>query len=259
MDEISENIRERCKAVAIKAITRYTQELTTVDEVVTKMLEEYKHVGWDLAQATHKDLMRIAQRVCSRILYHACRSTDQRLCNLAFANVRRYLLQALHYTRYAQELEKLAGSQEDVLHQVMEILYRETLADGGPTDPTTFLKWTQVILLRQARAYLLQQVKEQQKDLLIPEANSSDTCIVDPEQQAVRNELYELLIRAIVSLRNQRYRLILLYSYIGGWSDQELAAILQASLQDVYLWRHRAIKALRNRPDIMEVLRSLRE
>jgi DNA-directed RNA polymerase specialized sigma24 family protein len=58
-------------------------------------------------------------------------------------------------------------------------------------------------------------------------------------------------------MRNLRYRQVLIYTYIVGVDESEQARRLQVRVQDIYLWRHRALKALRSKPELIQGLRSL--
>lgn len=81
----------------------------------------------------------------------------------------------------------------------------------------------------------------------------------DPQDALMAQELRQTLKDAILSLRNRRYRVVLLSMYLEQMEESDMARFLEAKVQDVYLWRHRALKKLRNRPDIRQVLEAWRE
>jgi RNA polymerase sigma factor (sigma-70 family) len=170
----------------------------------------------------------------------------------------------LLHTRYAETLQRRAHMLEDVLHQTLEILHLISIQEvGGPDDPASFLKWAQTILIRQARAMLMKNQREENLSLdeiseLFDEQQFVDTAN-DPLKQVLLKELQQILGDVILGMRNHRYRQVLLYTYIAGVDEQELARRLQVPVQDIYLWRHRALKALRNKPEVMSTLRLLLE
>jgi len=84
-----------------------------------------------------------------------------------------------------------------------------------------------------------------------------DTKNDDPEYCVFRQELQDAVKNVILSMSNPRYRLVLICTYLAGMDDSEIADHLHARVQDVYLWRHRAIKALRSKPEVMQALRRL--
>ncbi len=149
---------------------------------------------------------------------------------------------------------------DDVLNQTLVELHQALLrtTSAGPDDPAAFLKWTQTIVLRQAHTFLQKNRREQHISLdNQPEGFMEqfvDSNNADPQEQVVRKELQETLKNAILSLKNPRYRDVLLCTYLAGIDEGELASRLGVQVQDVYMWRHRALKALRSKPEVMQAL-----
>lgn len=265
MSNLSDDLWTRMYDVAEKTIRLYAQGLLAVEALTQQMLHEWeqRRVGAD--QPSHALLVRIAQRICSRELCSAWRSSDLEVRNCAFSNLRRFLERSLQHTRYAALLQRYANALEDVLHQTLEILHLELVrnASAGPDDPAAFLKWTQTILIRQAHVFL----QKCQRDALLSLDEQSelfaeqfvDKSNTDPLEYVLLREVQHTLGNAIVSMRNLRYRQVLIYTYIIGIDERELARRLQVQVQDIYLWRHRALKALRSKPEVMKALRSLLE
>ena len=79
----------------------------------------------------------------------------------------------------------------------------------------------------------------------------------DPLDGILREELQQALKAAILSLRNPRYKEVLWYSFLTGMDESELANYLHVSVGEIYLWRHRALKALRKNSQVMQELRLL--
>jgi RNA polymerase sigma factor (sigma-70 family) len=264
MSEQRDDLWVRCFTIAEKAIYLYAQGILDADVLTKMIVTEWERVRMEeKEQPSHAVLMRIAQRICSRELCSAWRSPNVDLCNSAFANLRRYLERSLSHTRYAQSLQRRAHTFEDVLHQTLEILHLISRQEtGGPDDPASFLKWTQTILIRQAQASLIKYQREENLSLdevseLFAEQFVDTTS--DPLRQVLLKELQQVLEDVILSMRNQHYRQVLLYTYVAGVDERELARRLQVPVQDIYLWRHRALKALRNKPEVMSTLRLLLE
>src|SRR5689334_15538151 len=165
MSEQRDDFQARCYALAERAIYLYAQELLSAEVLAERMVVEWERLGAQDAQGiqpSHAMLTRLALRICSRELCDAWRSSNSDLRNRAFANLRRYLERSLLHTRYAGVLQHRIHAFEDVLHQTLEQLHLCSLREeAGPDDPASFLKWTQVILLRQARAFLLKRQQEE--------------------------------------------------------------------------------------------------
>lgn len=264
MIDSSEGMHVEIRSVAEQMILRYARGIVAVEDLVERIAKEWeeRRIGTD--RSPHAVLVRIAQRICSRSLYAAWRSSDIHLRNCAFDNLRNYLEFSLLHCGYAPALQSSENATEDVLHLTLEELIRILQQNGaGPDDPAAFLKWSRTILIRQAHVYLQ---KYQREPCLSLDAQKEiyaeqfvDTREKDPHNYAEEKELHLTLKGAILSLRNPRYRQVLLCTFLGGMDESELAAGLHVQVQDVYMWRHRALKALREDAELMQQLRSLRE
>ncbi len=263
MSEQDDDLQSRVRAVAEKAIQAYVQGILLPAGLAEQIFREWELVCRGDMQPPHDVLVRIAQRICSRELYSAWRTGDVSVRNYAFYNIRRYLEHSLLNTRYAALLRTVAHAEEDVVHQTLEILL--TVEMKGPDDPAAFLKWIQTILIRQAHAYVQRQQRggevslDTQMELLQERLVNQSDGAGDPLEHVLLQELHEALGKAILSMRNPNYRLVLVYTYLAGVDEDELARRLHVAVQDIYLWRHRALKALRRNHEIMRILRSLME
>jgi len=265
MSKHSDSLWERSRDIAEKAIHMYVQNILTVEALTSMVICDWERVRRGEDQPSHAVLMRIAQRICSRELCSAYRSLDSERRNQAFDNLRRHLERSLLHTRYSTTLQLRSNAIEDVVHLTLEALHLALIQArrNGPDDPASFLKWTQTVLIRQAHAFLL---KQQRNECLSLDALSElfveqyvDIANGDPLQQVLLRELQQTLGDAILSMRNRRYRQVLIYTYIVGVDERELAQQLEVQVQDVYIWRHRALKSLRSKPEVMNTLRSLLE
>jgi DNA-directed RNA polymerase specialized sigma24 family protein len=263
LSDLSDNLEAYCRDVAQKAVQDYVQGILTVDALCVRILKEWVKISEREEYPLFAVLRRIAQRICSRELYEACRSADSELRNIAFRNVCIYLGRLLPHVRYAESLWAYTGAMEDVLQQTMETLQRKLCRTECQElrDPASFLKWAHVILIHQARVSLQSYERERECSSLdaLPAAITEewiDTTVRDPAERLVALELRQTLVKIISAMRNPRYRQVLLYS-IAGLDEQEVARRLQASLQEIYLWRHRAVRTLRAKPEVIRMLRSL--
>ncbi len=246
---------------ATRGVQCYAQGILSVEVLAERIMREWeeRRTGDDVP--TQELLMRMAQRICSRELYVAWCSPEQERRDRAFENLKRYLGNSLQHLSYAKGLKLHLNEMEDVLQQTLSnlflILNRNPAA--GPNDPATFLKWTQTILIRNTYGYLQKARSESRLSLEAQPETVIEPLIdrhnADPQEQVLQKELQDALKNAILSLRNPRYRQVLIYTYLAGMDESELACHLQVQVQDVYLWRHRAIKALRSRPEVMQALR----
>jgi RNA polymerase sigma factor (sigma-70 family) len=264
MIDSSESLYIEIRSVAEQMISRYARGIISVEELVKQIAKEWetRRIGTD--RLPHAVLVRMAQRICSCALYTAWRSSDMHLRNCAFDNLRNYLEFSLLHCGYAPTLQSSENATEDVLHLTLEELCRILQHNGtGPDDPAAFLKWTRTILIRRAHVYLQKYKSEPCFSLdahkEIYAEQFVDTREKDPHNYAEHKELHHTLKGAILSLRNSRYRQVLLCTFLGGMDESELAANLHVQVQDVYMWRHRALKALRENAELMQQLRSLRE
>src|SRR5436305_2448289 len=262
MSDLSGNLEAHCRDVAQKAVQTYVQGILKVDTLSIRIRKEWEQICEEDEHPSFPVLKRIAQRICSHELYEACRSTDSEICNIAFGNLCVYLEHILRNLRCAESLRTYTGAMDDVLQQTMETLQRK-LCGAECTelrDPASFLKWTQIILIRQASASLQSYKRDREFSLdALPAAVTEewiDTTVRDPAERLVALELRQTLLKIIFAMRNPRYRQVLLYS-IAGLDEQEVAKRLHVSLQDIYLWRHRALKTLRTKPEVIKILRSL--
>jgi RNA polymerase sigma factor (sigma-70 family) len=265
MIERSGDLWSQIRHVAGQSIRGYAQGILTVDVLAREMLREWKlrHVSDE--QPSHGLLTRIAQRICSRALCGAWRSSQTDLRNRAFDNLRCYLERSLRNSGYALALQENENAIEDVLQQTLEELHLALMRNpsAGPDDPAAFLKWAQTAVIRHAHVYVekcksnrFDSLEEQQEALA---DRFIDEHADDPQERAISRELQQALKDAILSLRNPRYREVLFCTYLGGMDEGDLALRLNVQVQEVYMWRHRALKALRKNPDVMRSLESWRE
>lgn len=265
MVTLSSCLSLKIRDVAKQAVQLYAQGILTVELLAERMISEWEECCAEEDNPSQVLLTRIAQRICSRELCAAWRSPNIEIRNCAFDNLRRHLENSLQRTGYARSLQGYTNATEDVLHQTLETLYHLQACEAcaGPDDPASFLKWTQTILVRNARVFLEQQRRhpclslDASVELLSEQlVDSSES---DPLAHVLLQERQQVLSEVISSMRNVRYRQVLIYTYLVGLDESELARHLGVRVQEVYMWRHRALKVLRGKPEVMRVLHALLE
>ena len=259
--EWNSELWSKTRRVAEKAVCYYAHGVVAVDTLVEQMVREWEARCDVDDQPSEQHLLRVAQRLCSCMLYKAWRSDEPDMRNRAFEAMRDYLRYRLH-TRYAAFCEHNACAVDDILHQTLETLHLMLTrdVDAGPDEPAAFLKWLETILMRKVYAHLQKSGRDPSFSL---EARAED--FVEPEDQrnpdplngVLQEELQQAVRDAILSLRNPHYKDVLWYGFLGGMDENELANHLHASIGDIYLWRHRALKALRKNEQVMQELRLL--
>lgn len=265
MIEQSSDIWSQIKAVANQTIESCAQGILATDVLAQQVLREWKAQCKGDETPSQSLLRRIALRICSRTLYKAWRSPQHEVRNAAYANLRRYLERLLRSTGYAHTLQQDTYATEDVVHQVLEELYLSITRNpqAGPGDPASFLKWAQTILIRQAHVYVQKRCRhsclsiENQQELYNEIAGDEQQ--QDPQQHVERQELHQTLKDAILSLRNRNYQQVLLCTYFVDMDESEMASFLHVPVQEIYMWRYRALRALRKKPEIMQFLQVWRE
>lgn len=266
MEELQDERDDNISRIAVEMVEQYVEGLLSVT-ILEKLIHHELHIemlskqreGF-IEQRTYK---RIAQRICSRALYTAWRSSNSYLKERAFANMRHYLEKTLNRSSYVVQWPHTSQSLEDVLHETLETLYTLSKREkGGPDDPDCFLKWTQTIAVRQAYAFFAEQTKH--TNALSFENNCelfSEQFVEksEPLKEVLIQELRNTLVDAVMRLRNTQYQQVLFYTYLLHLDGIEIAEKMGVQIQDVYMWRRRALIALRKQPEIIQLLQSIRE
>jgi RNA polymerase sigma factor (sigma-70 family) len=268
MIERSDDLWSNMRTVAEQSIRYYAQGILTVEELMDGIMQEWQEVkksidGHD--SPSHALLTRIAQRICSRELCASWRSPQPEIRDRAYENLRRYLERSLRNTRYAEALRRSESAMEDVLHQtLLEFCqFQKRNPNAGPDDPATFLKWSLTALIRHAHVSVeklrsnpclsLEEKEETYAEQFVDIYND------DPQNYLEDRELQQVLKDAILSLRNPRYQKVLWFTYLAGVDESDLARHLGVDVQEVYMWRYRALKALRKSPELIDWFHQRRE
>lgn len=251
---------------AEKAVCCYARDIIEVETLAELMIREWEMQHAADAFPSQVEVARIAQRLCSRALYEAWRSPDENVCNRAFEAMRSYL-SALLQARNAMLCQGNFYAADDILNQTLETLHcllTRGAENAGPNEPAAFLKWIEIIMRRKASAYVKKDGQDVSISLDEQVAQSEDSderwedeCNPDPLKHLLREELQQGLTAAIHSLRNPNYKQVLVYSFLEEMDESELARRLNAPVDKIYLWKHRALNALRKNQQVMQELRLL--
>lgn len=236
--------RDTVSELAAKMVQRYVRELVSVDELVEQL-----RLAWlvDIPErmAGGGTLESVARGLCNQILYECCCLPGGHRRDLAFERLSEYLEWVLRTVGGTI----CAATREEILQgTLVEILQSLQNERQKPTQPMAFLRWARVILWRQMiRNWRLQQrvralsLEDQEEPLL---AALVDYHAPDPQEEVSRSEEREELLAAIAQLRNPRYREVLLKTYFYELDAREVASLLRASVDEIYLWHHRGLHAL---------------
>ena len=239
--------QETLRALAERMVQRYVRELLSADELV-----EWIEWSWQVSMPGEKPqgpaLESLARGLCSQALCEACRMSGGWMREVAFQRLNEYLTQTLDtrggVTRYVARDER----EEIIQRTQIEIFQSLRRERGKPEQPMAFLGWVRVILHRQITAYWRQKprqemlsLEEQENPLL---AEIIDEHKLNPLDISLRREQHEELRAAILNLRNPHYREVLLKLYLSEMTASEVANLLHVPVADIYLWHHRALRAL---------------
>lgn len=274
MIEQGDDLMSQVRKAAEQIIQGYGQGLLTVDMLKVQVMHELRERqdklltqenGCEKARTRYDVLVSMAFQICSRALYAAWSSGEPERRNRAYENMRRYLERALSSCRYAQKLVQCSDAIDDILNQTLFELFHnlERNPSARPKDPTAFIRWTQAAAIHHAHAFVyglrndrydsLEEGKETYGEQLIDECNHN------PEEGVIAQQLQQVLIHAILSLRNSSYRQVLFSLYLAGMEEKELAHVLGVPAQEVYMRKFRAVKALRKNPEVVRMLSPWRE
>jgi DNA-directed RNA polymerase specialized sigma24 family protein len=257
MSETSNEIQASITRMAERTIQHYVRGLLSVNELVVQLLP----VSEDQEEARMRVLERQARGICSQALCEACLSSDPNICDLGFENLGRYLQEKL-----AKSIDFYQPQREDIIAEVVQqtllVIVDIMRRNGrGPDRPVAFLKWAQVILsrqhalYRQASSYTCLSLEAEQE--AVYGEGLLDKGAIDPCDVILRQEIREILQKAITILKNPHYRQVLLSTYLSEIEEHELAERWQVQVQDIYLWRYRALKMLRKNSQMVQALQYL--
>lgn len=254
MSEKSSVTPEALNDLSARVVRRYIQGVVTVEEFVERLKQAWQtNFPGEVLEGSALELL--ARGLCGQILCEACHLAGGQLRDLAFARLGEYLERVLGAVRGPGRCATSEMREEVIQKTLVEILRSQAREGGKPVQPMAFLSWVRVILHRQLICYWRQ---GPQMDLCSLEAQGEefgaelpDEHEPDPLDEMLRMELREELLAAIASLRNPRYREVLVQTYFSGLEDLEMAVRFQVPVKDIYLWRFRALQLLRKQADVL--------
>lgn len=273
MVEQDTELEAQFRRAAIEAIQHCAHGLLSVEALVEQMRQHWKQHEQQGARLTPELLRRIALRLSSQTLYWAWQSNNPLLHDHASMILIDYLKRSLRRTGYAAMLRAADYDLDEIVQETLLDMQRGYHRDAtaGPADPAAFLKWSQTILIRHAGLYTqkarrdrerfasLEEEVETQAEQSMNRPHFIDQRNLDPLDVLLIVELQQALKDAILSLRNRHYRDVLLYTYLVGLDEEEMSALWGVPKTQIYLWRFRALNALRKNPELIRILRLLRE
>jgi RNA polymerase sigma factor (sigma-70 family) len=242
--------------LAQRAIQRYARGLVDVDWLYEQLARAASEGSGEATLA--RSLEMLARGLCSGALCAACLSSEERVRERGFENLRNYLSEVLAHTVVGVRWKAEEVRAETLQQAMVEIFKSLRKQNGGPAQPAAFLKWARVILFRQL-ARSRSQVEDTDglsfEDQAEPTlASLVDRANTDPLEALLRSERLLELKRTIASMRNPQYRAVLLHLFFQGLEERELAVLWRVRVRDISLWRCRALKALRRQPGIQQLL-----
>ncbi len=260
MSECGDEMEKTFQTLAEEMIRRYACGLLDEAWLLERLRQEWRAAPCG-AKPEIRALEWFAQGLCSQVLCEACRSSETSRRDLGFENLKFYLEEVLARAFkstwwWTDDLK--AETLQQTLVEIFNVLRRGT---EGPSQPAAFLKWARVILFRQLSRCFRQ---VQRADWLSLDAQDEavlstlvDEDDVDPLDTVLHIEFQEELKKVISTLKNEQYREVLLKTFLAGLEESELAANWQVRVRDIYLWRCRALQALRKQPGVVQALRQL--
>lgn len=140
-------VESTLKELAEKLVSRYAPTLLSVDWLLRHLRQAWMQKSCSVEEPDWQALELLAQGLCSQALCEGCLSPKEEVRELAFADLRRYLEEALSHG-VARSLS--SELRAEVLQQTLLEIWSSVHQHGaGPDKPRAFLKWAHVILLRQ--------------------------------------------------------------------------------------------------------------
>jgi len=227
-----------------------------------------------------------------QLLHHSCCSMDRAERADAYQQLGEFLLRVAHSRlRSKPDLHPRA---EECAQEALVTVWQKLEAGQGPDDPERFLGWSARIVIRrvydmlrrlgfstssrdidgeeaETRATALRRKRvprEKQESFEQLDAYDDgttapreervpDAMVVDPEANVLEREgLIELLLGVHDHQRlSNDSKQVLMYGFLEGLTDEELASRLNTKKSNVHVIRSRDLSRLRDDTDFMEQLR----
>jgi len=218
-----------CRCLVRDLIERYEWALLSEDDLVDLVLSSAR------PGTSPDELERVAKHHYTRVLYEACRqSDDPRRRERAYRDLHRYLYRAA-YHRWPE----LA---EDATQRALMLVYEQI---DRCREPGTFLAFA---LWKLRHAFQQEQRARrlvQDDEVLAVEMERRHASPPSARKEILRDERVSLLVKALCELSDPRKRQAIALKYFSDLSDAEIGQRLDVSVSYVRVLRHRGIKELR--------------
>jgi RNA polymerase sigma factor (sigma-70 family) len=221
------SFRRACRRVVQGLIERHDWALLHEDDLVELLLTSAQ------PDASPTELNRLIRHHYTRILYEACRQTeDLGRRERAYHELFRYLFRAA-YNRWPE----LA---EDVTQQALVLVCEQIDRCRHPGAFLTFAFYKLLHAYQQER-------RARGSDWLAEEIGQGSTGEIPTAVQSRlgQGERWQVLLDAIKRLPDDRQQKAILLRCLGGLSDEEISARLGITVSNVRVLRHRGIARLR--------------
>jgi len=268
--------RELCRTVA-KAVLRQRDwhlayeglGLTTrlSEEFVSEVLQEAlrKRREARRAQPLEKIIERAVITCYCRRLYEACRAHRTLRQQRAWQELSTYLLAIARFRMPDDPIQAQECAQQALIN-----LWRQFCdPQWNMTRPGALLRYAEQTLLHEMWQVWEQQRKKEEKEEPLEKWGRRDEETregiderlaprgpsLDPVREALRREARQRVIAAIrACLRSERQETVIIETFLNDKSVLEIAEQLDTSPENVYVLRSRAIKRLRECPELLETL-----
>jgi len=198
-------------------------------------------------------------------LHRRCCSDDPVVVDAAFQQLGNYLYRVA-YARLQLNTHRAELAHESV-QQALAAIWQRLSEGRGPNHVEWFLSWCASIVIHKMLDELRKEGRTRRESLdeLMDADDSSLLQIPDsqapvPDRQALDSEATRHLIELIQNHPhlNDEAKFVLLYGYLLEWEDAALAQALDKERASIRVIRFRALKILRNDPDFIVELTSMR-
>jgi RNA polymerase sigma factor (sigma-70 family) len=249
---IADSLPAQCRRVVDQLVQRHDWQLLDRQQFTGQLLLRAEESGAQGDEA----LTRQAVNLYCRAWYEACRGHSPHQAR-AYQELAHYL--------YDRALRKYgdADMAQEITQEAIVLVYEQI---EECHNPGAFMAFALLKLWNAATTYFRMRARHVDRTELLP-ADEADDYAADwvdrlppPETAAVERELAATLMARIHELvgaspRAQKLYLAVLYKFLYGYSDQEIADALQTDVAGVHVLRSRGLSRLRADP----VLRQLAE
>lgn len=224
---IESNFRQTCQHIVRILLEKNNWTLLSEDELAALVLATTQ------MEDSPAELERRAKHHYTTVLYETCQQTDDPARReRAYAELHRFLYRAA-YNRWPE----LA---EEATQRALILVYEQL---DRCRNPGTFLAFA----LNKLRHAFQQAQRAQGRDRSLEEIGrtAAEEEAVGVQSNLERRELIQVLVKAIQTLPNKNQQRAIVLKFLGGWSDEEIAARLETTPGNVRVLRNRGLKKLR--------------